>query len=568
MASYIEAVELVSEIIPRYDGNEKGLSGFINLLEVVESIINKDYETEIITLIKSKLDGKARLAVGKNPENINNIIKSLKDRCQVKTTSESILHKITSIRQIGTIEDYGYIIEDLTQKLEERYVAEGYSIQNAAQKAVQLGINAFRIGLRDTDIRIIMRSSEFRTMQEAIEKAVELENENYIFRQTEVHASTSRIQIYQDNRKHVYKNWEKNHKTIQYNNYNENQYSNSLQSYHPMNHNCISDRYTNPFEYNKYHRQIKLDHKKNENHSWNNHRDKNRLQGKLSYYKYTYDSNKHEHEEVVKNILQTRKHESNESSTNFEERNLSNLEMNMYNQEEYFNNDKGSNELYNIKGKEHEIENENDEITDYINEEMNETTNQYTLYHDSTQLIHERICDNHVIENNIKEKDENDMFEMNILCNEEYEKDMNVQQDTGNKAIKVQNDANDKHKRVKKKKRMELHEYNIPNNCPIEEATNIENMNMNHSTIKEELRKLSIIEKVKEKFKKVLKERLHKFLSKIKQTNEENDFQQITFTPKESKLSRKSLKPSTFNFRLLNSKLLVNNSMYIKFYPP
>lgn len=131
MANQLEAIKVVSSLIPRYDGNEKRLQEIIEALGVVESIVNQDNQATIIKLITSKLEGKARVAVGKNPPNLQAIIKGLQERCSVKKTPELLSAKLISIRQNGFIEDFGSIVEQLTQQLEEAYISEDMAEKTA-----------------------------------------------------------------------------------------------------------------------------------------------------------------------------------------------------------------------------------------------------------------------------------------------------------------------------------------------------------------------------------------------------------------------------------------------------
>lgn len=88
MASIIEIIKVITSLVPSYDGNPDRLNSVISSLNACKALVNNDNKAVAIQTVLSRLDGKARAAVTDNPEDVDEIINKLKDKC-----SATILHQ-------------------------------------------------------------------------------------------------------------------------------------------------------------------------------------------------------------------------------------------------------------------------------------------------------------------------------------------------------------------------------------------------------------------------------------------------------------------------------------------
>lgn len=164
MTSIVEAIEITTSLLWKYDGNEKELQGFISNLQILDKIINDEYKEIVILVILGRLTNKAEIAVGRNPSSIKEIINKLQDRCRIKREPELILAMLNNTSQIGTVEHFENIIEQLTLQLEEAYIAEGITAEIAKKMAIRAENNALSRGLKDRESRCIMRSKNIQNL--------------------------------------------------------------------------------------------------------------------------------------------------------------------------------------------------------------------------------------------------------------------------------------------------------------------------------------------------------------------------------------------------------------------
>lgn len=70
MANNIEIIKVISSLVPSYDGSTEKLNSVVAALTAINTLINDDNRALAIQVVLSKLEGKARSAVGENPADI------------------------------------------------------------------------------------------------------------------------------------------------------------------------------------------------------------------------------------------------------------------------------------------------------------------------------------------------------------------------------------------------------------------------------------------------------------------------------------------------------------------
>lgn len=175
MTSILDTIKTASTLIPEFDGSSDKLNRVIAAINALETIVTNANKAAAIQVILSKLSGKARSAVGDNPQEIKQITDGLKAKCSTTLQPEVILAKLANERQTSELAKFTEQIEKLTLQLENAYVAEKVPLDTASRLAVRAGTNALASGLKNKESQLIIKAGKFETLAEAIGKATENE---------------------------------------------------------------------------------------------------------------------------------------------------------------------------------------------------------------------------------------------------------------------------------------------------------------------------------------------------------------------------------------------------------
>lgn len=173
MANIVEIIKVASNLIPTYDGNAGKLSSITAALRALDTVINDATRASAINVVLSKLEGKARSAVGDAPETINAIIRGLEDRCKSTDGPDVILAKLQVLRQTGTLTNFTDEVEKLANQLETLYIADNVPIDTAKRLATKAAVKSLTNGIKNTETKLILKAGQFQTISAAITKAAE-----------------------------------------------------------------------------------------------------------------------------------------------------------------------------------------------------------------------------------------------------------------------------------------------------------------------------------------------------------------------------------------------------------
>lgn len=70
-----------------------------------------------INTILSRFEGKARSAIDNTPDDVDEIVQKLNDKCEGTTAPETVIAKMNAIKQNGETSKFTQEIERLTMKL-------------------------------------------------------------------------------------------------------------------------------------------------------------------------------------------------------------------------------------------------------------------------------------------------------------------------------------------------------------------------------------------------------------------------------------------------------------------
>lgn len=173
MAALIEVIKTVTALLPVYDGTPNKLNNFIDALNVVKQVAtNVEHLPTVINIVMTKLEGKARYAFPAAPASIDAVIAKLRE-VSTPTPPEAIIAKLANCKQRSNITAYTKEIEELTMQLEAAFISKEIPANVAQTMATKEGIKHMTAGLKDEKTSIIVKAGQFKTITEAINKALE-----------------------------------------------------------------------------------------------------------------------------------------------------------------------------------------------------------------------------------------------------------------------------------------------------------------------------------------------------------------------------------------------------------
>lgn len=170
-----EIIKITAQLIPQYDGSVDKLPSVVAALTALNTLVTDANRVAAIQVVLSRLEGKARMAVGDNPATIDEITNKLKEKCDKRSQPETVVAKLDATKQTGSINLFAQQIEALTVELEKCYLAENIPVGAATNLAMRAGIKALTAGVRHKDTKLILKAGQFSTLASAVAKAVEHE---------------------------------------------------------------------------------------------------------------------------------------------------------------------------------------------------------------------------------------------------------------------------------------------------------------------------------------------------------------------------------------------------------
>lgn len=173
MATIMDIVKTIPQLIPSYNGDGEKLNSTVAALTACKSLLTEATTPIALQVILSRLEGKARAAVGENPRNIDEIIEKLKQKCKITIQPETVVAKLNATKQESDVTKFTDQVEKLTLELERAYINEQIPVETAARMSVKAGIKALASGIKSEEIKLILKAGQFNSLTSAIEKITE-----------------------------------------------------------------------------------------------------------------------------------------------------------------------------------------------------------------------------------------------------------------------------------------------------------------------------------------------------------------------------------------------------------
>lgn len=176
-------IKLGTSLVEVFDGTPEKLESFIDSVSLFKDAVDADFAAcqpaqivaarkMVAKFIKTRLTGTARQAIP-DTEDVEEIMKSLQEKCKFKVTSDNMLAKLKGIRQKADVDNFCEEVEKLTSRLQTLYVQEGIPGAKAETMATKCGVDTLIRGVKNAETKTILKAGNFTSMNAAIQKLQE-----------------------------------------------------------------------------------------------------------------------------------------------------------------------------------------------------------------------------------------------------------------------------------------------------------------------------------------------------------------------------------------------------------
>lgn len=171
-------LKTAASLLPHMDGTEDSTRQLIDAIELYGELLDNDGKKSLIKyVLKVKFSQNAKMRLGQTYTNINDLVQDMKNHLLSKKSAASLSTQLHSAKQGNkSIEEYANIIEQLLLDLT---IAESDNNADAAtilrQVNEKLALNAFSNGLKNNDLKTIIKSRNYDKLKDAVMAAKEEE---------------------------------------------------------------------------------------------------------------------------------------------------------------------------------------------------------------------------------------------------------------------------------------------------------------------------------------------------------------------------------------------------------
>lgn len=163
-------LKMATALVQPYDGSPTNLDSFVDSVVLLTELTTAAQMPVAVKFVKTRLNGKARSTLPANVDSLADIINSVKENCASRETPQSVAAKLKSLVKTNDSAKFFNDVEQLTTQLTSLYVKEEIPLNTATKMATKIGIETIINKITDHDTKLIMKASEFPSIQAAIQK--------------------------------------------------------------------------------------------------------------------------------------------------------------------------------------------------------------------------------------------------------------------------------------------------------------------------------------------------------------------------------------------------------------
>jgi hypothetical protein len=173
-----EFFNLADKLVSKsFNGDVSGLISFIDAITLLKANC-EGQEENAVNFVKTRLTGKARLAVTDDIRNLDEIIQILKQKCSGEK-SHTIEAKLLTLKQNGKdAVSFTNQINELAASLQSAYLSEGVRADTAETFAKNRAIRTMASNARSERTKLIMEAGNFENLHDAVTKFITVDSDS------------------------------------------------------------------------------------------------------------------------------------------------------------------------------------------------------------------------------------------------------------------------------------------------------------------------------------------------------------------------------------------------------
>lgn len=229
-------IKTATALLPHYTGKEDETESFIEAVDLLYEITAEDDRDLMVKFIKTRISGKARLALPENIDSVDAIKDKLRQKFLLKISSDAILAQLRSTHQGNKkLSEYIAQVESLASQLTRAFIAENVASGEAAEKlAEKFAKQSFIDNVANQETSIILKASNLTKLSDLAAKAISIDK-----------PAKANILHYKNNsQKQQYNNWHPNNQKKPNSNWHSNnQNKPNFNNNNGYNHQNFTPRY-------------------------------------------------------------------------------------------------------------------------------------------------------------------------------------------------------------------------------------------------------------------------------------------------------------------------------------
>lgn len=163
-------IKTATAIVQPYDGCADKLEAFVDAANLLNELTKEAHRPMAIKFLKTRLNGKARQCLPENIATIDDLVKQVKEQCMEVISPQSIIAKLKVSSQKGDVAKFCSEVESLTTQLQNVYISQKIPGDVAKSMATKAGIDTLINGIKNTEMKIILKAGTFPSVKEAVQK--------------------------------------------------------------------------------------------------------------------------------------------------------------------------------------------------------------------------------------------------------------------------------------------------------------------------------------------------------------------------------------------------------------
>lgn len=169
-----------ASLLPPMDGTEDATKQLIDAIELYNGLLDADGKKLLVTyVLKVKISQSAKMRLDKAYNTVEGLISDMKKHLLTKKSAAALATELHSIKQEGrSIDNYAKNIEDLFLNLTLAQ-ADGNDNNLSVLRGIneKLAIHAFSNGLKNSEVRTVIKARDYSSLKDAILGAKEEEKQ-------------------------------------------------------------------------------------------------------------------------------------------------------------------------------------------------------------------------------------------------------------------------------------------------------------------------------------------------------------------------------------------------------